>query len=100
MITTRIFPCSLSKVEADALNLESGRQYTAVMVEHYRVYRRTGNWLSPKSDEKLGDFITGETVLHAHSRDAAQQGFPKACKTAKACRRMGLDVSYPHKRKK
>ena len=54
------------------------------MVEHYRVSRHTGNWLSPSGDEKLSDFITVPTILHAHSRDAAQQG---------------LNTRYPHKRK-
>lgn len=100
MITTRIFPCNLPKEMADALNRESGRQYTAVLVEHYRVYRHTGNWLSPRADQKLGDWVTGDTILHAHSRDAAQEGFPKACKTARACRVIGLDTHYPHKRKR
>jgi putative transposase len=100
MIITKILRCTLPKATADALNLESGRNYTAVLVEHYRVYRHTGNWLSPRADEKLGDFLVGGTILHAHSRDAAQQGFSKACKTAKACRAMGLDNKYPHKRKK
>ena len=99
MIRTRIVPCSLPKETADAFNQESGRQYTAVLVEHYRVYRHTGNWLSPRADQKLGDFMAGETILHAHSRDAAQEGFPKACKTARACRSVGLDTHYPHKRK-
>lgn len=97
MLTTQVFTCSLPKDNADALNQESGRIYTATMVEHYRVYRHTGNWLSPKADEKLSDFITGETILHAHSRDAAQQGFVKACKTVRACQKIGLNSHYPHR---
>ena len=96
MLTTQVFTCSFPKDNADALNQESGRIYTATMVEHYRVFRHTGNWLSPKADEKLSDFITGETILHAHSRDAAQQGFAKACKTARACQKLGLNSHYPH----
>src|SRR4051812_36596909 len=32
MIRTHVFPCSLSKAEADALNRESGRVYTSVLV--------------------------------------------------------------------
>ncbi len=35
--------------------------------------------------------------MHAHSIDAAEQGFPKACKTARANRDDG--AHYPHKRK-
>lgn len=93
MITTQTFPCNLPKEKADALNRESGRQYTSVLIEHYRVYRHTGHWLAPNADQKLGDFLTGATLLTAHSRDAAQQVFSKACRAA------GLNVRYPYKRK-
>ena len=82
MIRTQVFPCCLPKIEADALNRESGRVYTETLVWHYRVYRRTGHWLSQGAAEKLGDFLS-DTTLHAHSRDAAQQAFCKACKTAR-----------------
>jgi hypothetical protein len=34
MMRVRIFPCSLAKAEADALNRESGRVYTTVLVWH------------------------------------------------------------------
>ena len=54
----------------------------------------------PKSGERIEDATGGPTTLHAHSRDAAQQGFYKACKTAKACRELGLEVNCPHKRKR
>jgi hypothetical protein len=37
MIRTHVFPCLLSKAEADALNRESGRIYSSVLVRHYRV---------------------------------------------------------------
>ncbi len=101
MIRTHMFPCSLPKAEADALNHESGRLYTRALVEHYRAYRQSGQWLSPKSLEKLVDFYDAqegqERLLHAHSIDAAEQGFPKACKTAKVNRDGG--AHYPHKRK-
>ena len=101
MIRTQMFPCALPKAEVDALNQESGRLYTRALVEHYRLYRQTGHWLSPASLEKLVDFYDAqegrERILHAHSIDAAEQGFPKACKTAKANRDAG--AHYPHKRK-
>ena len=97
MIRTHIFPCRLSKDEADALNRESGRVYTLTLVWHYRIYRRKGIWLSPGAAERLGDRMAS-TTLHAHSRDAAQQAFYKACKTAKANRHLG--VKYPHKGKR
>jgi putative transposase len=100
MLRTVQFPCSLPKAEADALNAESGRIYTDTLTQHYRRYRKQGIWLSPKSGERLEDATGGRSTLHAHSRDAAQQGFYKACKTAKACREIGLDTNYPHKRKR
>lgn len=96
MIRTHIFPCALPRSEADALNRESGRVYSETLTWHYRIYRRKGVWLSPGASERLGDFLSG-TTLHAHSRDAAQQAFHKACKTAKANRASG--AKYPHKRK-
>ena len=104
MIRTHIFTCSLPKDLADSLNRESGRIYTQVIVGHWRVYRQTGHWLSNGATEKLGDFYDRHNehppLLHAHSIDAAQQGFPKACKTVHTCRKMGLDTRFPHKRKR
>ena len=81
------------------MNAESGRLYTSVMVEQYRIYRKKGVWLSPGAQERYSDFLNADAprLLHAHSIDAAQQGFPKACKTAKANR--GDGAHYPHKRK-
>jgi len=101
MIRTHHIPCSLPKAEADALNRESARIYTDVLVTHYRIYRRSHQrrWLSPYTAERLNDYRTRDDppVLHAHSKDAAQQSFYAACKTAKANRHMG--AKYPHRRK-
>src|SRR5512146_1469207 len=99
MITTQVFACRLSKTTADGLNRESGRIYTATLVEHYRVYRHTGHWVSPRGDQRLSDGVTGKTILHAHSRDAAQEAFARACKTVKSCKKIGLNSHYPHRRK-
>jgi putative transposase len=96
MIRTHILDCHLPRAEADALNRESGRIYNEVLVWHYRIYRRTGHWLSSSAAERLNDSLS-PTTLHAHSRDAAQQAFYKACKTAKVNR--GDGAKYPHKRK-
>lgn len=93
MIRTHSFACHLSRAEADALNRESGRVYTETLVWHYRIYRRTGHWLSQGAAEKLGDYLSA-TLLHAHSRDAAQQAFYEACKVAKSNR--GVRRHYPH----
>jgi putative transposase len=100
LIRTVTFRCSLPKAEADALNLESGAVYTRVLVEHYRVYRHTGHWLSVGAACRIEDYRGGPTILHAHSRDAAQQAFYKAIKTARTNRRDGLGAKYPHKRKR
>jgi putative transposase len=104
MIRTHIIPCQLPKSEADALNAASGYIYTLTLVTHYRVYRkkgtRTRHWLSPGAGERLNDFLTQHDppLLHAHSKDAAQQGFYKACTTARATRHLG--GKFPSKRKR
>lgn len=99
MMRVQTFPCSLPKAEADALNRESGRVYTNTLVWHYRLYRRTGHWLSSGAAQRVEDALGGPTTLHAHSRDAAQQGFYEACKVARSQRQMGLEMRYPHRRK-
>ena len=96
MLRTHTLPCSLPRAEADALNRESGRVYSETLIWQYRIKRRKRRWLSPAASERLGDYLSS-TTLHAHSRDAAQQAFHKACKTAKANRASG--AKYPHKRK-
>lgn len=98
MIRTHIFKCQLNRVQADALNAESGRLYSQTLVWHYRIYRRNDHWLSPGATERLGDSLS-DTFLHAHSRDAAQQAFYKAVKIARIQRKEGLNVRYPYRRK-
>src|SRR5205085_4198411 len=103
MIRTHIIPCTLPKPTADALNRASGSIYTCTLVTHYRVYRKRGNktrhWLSQFAAARLNDYLTraDPPLLHAHSKDAAQEAFYKACKVAKANRHLG--ARYPHKRK-
>ncbi|NJN67014.1 MAG: hypothetical protein HC884_10035 [Chloroflexaceae bacterium] len=82
MIRTHIEPCSLNREEADALNRASGERYTQVMVFHWRTYRKKGHWLSQGGAEKWNDRLNADQpkLLHAHSVDAAQQGFSKAIK--------------------
>src|SRR5215472_12902040 len=100
MLRTAQFACSLPKCEADTLNRESGRIYSDMLVRHYRLYRKQGVWLTRENGERLEDALGGPTTLHAHSRDAAQQGFYKACKTAKACKAAGIETKYPYHRKR
>ena len=97
MIRTVPFACNLPTKTADALNRESGRIYTEVMIEHYRVYRHHAIWLNNPKMQKYHDRISQSSFLHAHSIDAAQEAFYKACKTAKANRDDG--AKYPHKKK-
>jgi len=102
MIRTHIIDCHLNRAEADALNRASGAIYTQTLVTHYRAYRkrggRTRHWLSQFAAMRLNDYLTRDDppLLHAHSKDAAQEGFYKACKTARANREQG--AKYPHKR--
>src|SRR5262245_18826926 len=103
MIRTHIIPCDLPKATADALNRASGAIYTRTLVTHYRVYRKRGHkqrhWLSMYAGKRLNDYLTRTVtpLLHAHSKDAAQEGFYNACKTAQINRDQG--AHYPHKRK-
>src|SRR5262245_26523074 len=103
MIRTHIIECHLKRAEADALNQASGAIYTQTLITHYRVYRKRGHkkrhWLSQFAAMRLNDYLTRheQPLLHAHSKDAAQEAFYKPCKTAKANREKG--ANYPHKRK-
>ncbi len=97
MIRTFIIPCKLPKTQADALNQASAHIYTRTMVAHYRVYRKKRRWLSTYTGRRLCDHLTRDEppLLHAHSKDAAQEAFYTACKTAKANRGEGAEVSTP-----
>lgn len=52
MLRTVQFACTLPKAEADALNAESGRIYTDMLVSHYRIYRKQGVWLTHENGER------------------------------------------------
>src|SRR5262245_33509753 len=100
MIRTRIIPCRLPRGAADALNATSGATYTGVMVWHWPAYRRKGHWLSERAAYRFGDSRTA-AALHAHSVDAAQQGFYKACAVTRALRKAGFpDARFPYHRRK
>ena len=101
MIRTHVLPCSLPRVVADALNLASGQVYTQVLVSHWRVIRHKGQWLSEKAGTRWSDSRLPVKPLHAHSIDAAQQGFYKACATTRALRKAGMpEAKFPHWRKR
>jgi hypothetical protein len=100
MNLTKVFRATQPKSLLDELNRESGRVYSETMVEHWRVYRKQGVWLSPSTEEKLNDFLHPTTILHAHSKDAAQQAFAKAVKKTHALRKAGIaNARFPYKRK-
>ena len=102
MLRTIITDCDLTREEADALNHASGLRYSQTMVTHWRVFRHSNHWLSKYAAEKLNDWINKDTPqpLQAHGIDAAQQGFYKACKTAKTNKADGTgNARYPYKRK-
>jgi len=102
MLRVHVFSCKWPKDEADALNRESGRIYSRVLVNHYRVYRHSDHWLSCYAAKKLDDFyrVDDSPLLHSHSIDAAQEGFYRALKTAQVNRRNGIEVRYPYQRKR
>jgi len=102
MIRTHIEPCHLNRAEADARNRASGEHDTQVAVFHWRTYRHTGHWLSQNGAERWNDRANDglPKLLHAHSIDAAQQGFYTAIKTARACRKDGRETRFPYQRKK
>jgi hypothetical protein len=66
---------------------------------HYRALRQADVWLSKFSAKKLDDFYEADDahLLHAHSIDAAQKAFYKACQTTKANQAGG--AHYPRQRK-
>jgi hypothetical protein len=101
MIRTHILPCTLPRPVADALNLASGAIYTQVLVYHWRVVRHQSHWLSEKSGTRWSDSQLSVKPLHAHSIDAAQQGFYNACRTTRALRKAGMaEAKFPHWRKR
>ena len=100
MITTQTLPYRGSKALADELNKESARHYNATLSNHWRTFRKKGVWLSEKSAYRWEDYQSGGTILHAHSRDAAQQAFYRSCKTARTLKRNGnSEARYPKYRR-
>ena len=100
MILTQTFRAKQPKSILDELNKESGRIYTLTMLEHWRVKRKKDIWLSHYGAMKINDALSGHTILTAHSRDAAQDGFYKACNTTKALKKAGIEARYPYHQKK
>jgi putative transposase len=102
MIRTYIVPCDLKKEHADSINLNNGRIYSGIVSRHWRLLKQKGLWLSEKSLTKLSDLrlANKEIEMHAHTIDAAQQGFFKACKTTRALRKVGIEANFPWRHKK
>lgn len=103
MIRTHIIPCKLNKEQADALNLASGRIYSGIVSRHWRLLTQKNLWLSEKSLTRLSDLrlASKNLPMHAHTIDAAQQGFFKACKTTRALRKAGVtEAHFPWRSKK
>jgi putative transposase len=100
MIRTRIIPCRLPRAVCDALNAASGAIYTGVLVWHWRTYRRRGHWLSESAARRWDDW-RGSQPLHAHTVDAAQEGFYRACAVTRALRQAGFPhVRFPYHRRR
>ena len=100
MVRTHTIPCRLPRALADALNAASGALYTGILVAHWRVVRKKDRWLSEGSGKRWGDFRT-KAPLHAHSIDAAQEGFYKACAVTRALRKAGIKTAkFPYHRRR
>ena len=100
MVRTHVISCKLLRARADALNLESGRVYTGVLVAHWRTVRKKNLWLSEGSAKRWSDTRTNAR-MHAHTIDAAQEGFYKACQTTRGLRKAGFtEAKFPHWTKK
>ena len=98
LIRTHILPCRIPIEQADGLNRESGRIYTDVLVWHWRAFRRSEHWMSPYGAQKWSDY-RGTAGLHAHSTDAAQEGFYKGCTTTRALKKANIEARFPYRRK-
>ena len=100
MVRTHVIACKLPRARADALNLESGRVYTSVLVAHWRTVRKKNLWLSEGSAKRWSDTRTNAR-MHAHTIDAVQEGFYKACETTRGLRKAGFtEAKFPHWTKK
>ena len=100
MIRTHTIPCHLPRALADALNLASGAIYTGILVAHWRTLRKKDLWLSETAGTRWSDSRIC-APLHAHSIDAAQQGFYRACAVTRALRKAGLETAkFPYHRRK
>jgi putative transposase len=99
MVRTHTIPCRLPRALADTLNRASGAIYTGVLVAHWRTLRKKSLWLSEGSGKRWADSRT-HAPLHAHSIDAAQEGFYKACAVVRAVRRAGFPAKFPYHRRK
>jgi putative transposase len=100
LIRTHILPCTIPRGRADELNRSSGIIYTGILVAHWRIVRKKGIWLSETSGMRWSDSRT-DAGMHAHSIDAAQQGFYKACVTTRALREAGIsEARFPYHTKK
>lgn len=103
MIRTHILPCRLPRATCDALNLHSGRIYSGIVSRHWRLLKQKDLWLSEQALTKLSDLrlASREIPMHAHSIDAAQQGFFNACRTTRALRKAGFpEAHFPWRQKK
>ena len=100
VMRTYIIPCKLNRDVADSLNLESGRICTQVFVSHWRAFRKKNVWLSQYGAMGLNDYYNPEKALHAYTIDAAQEGFYKAIKTARAVRKIDPSAKFPHRTKR
>jgi len=103
MIRTHILLCKLDRKVADAFNTESGHIYSNIVEKHWDRVHKKGLWLSTGKLSKLSDMRVRSkpSLLHAHSIDAAQEGFFEACNVTRALRKAGFtEAKYPYHQKR
>lgn len=92
---------SASDVENCAIRLyppQSGRVYTDMLVQYPLALPQRGASGSPR--KVASAWRTAPAGRRRSMPAAAKPRFYKACKTAAACRELGLGTHYPHERKR
>ena len=99
MVRTHVIFCKLARARADALNLESGRVYTSVLGGTGGPCERKTS--GSRKDRQAWSDMRTNARMHAHTIDAAQEGFYKACQTTRGLRKAGFtEAKFPHWTKK
>jgi hypothetical protein len=93
MILTHSFPASQPKDLLDALNRESRRTYSRMVVTHWRIYRKKGVWLSPSAATRLNDDQPGRPLYTRTVAMPLSRAFSRLARPRAVCAGLGLAIS-------